>query len=238
MERTLPLEEGLPCKWPLRRPCCHQASWSCEQHWRLPPPLLQPARDVVGLQTLHQCPAGSWRAAPAAGAQAGAPRGLADSICRGWSGNEPTACDALHESCPSHPILYVLQGNAVRDYVALDASLVAWHASFGALVDRAASMAVVRRLPTAALSPACDGLRWMLHCSPAATQEQLHGPCSVPQLCLLPAGGTSRECPGAAALPPCCTPHQVGLMTDGDLGLELEFNAAAGSDKRALKSQL
>jgi len=31
---------------------------------------------------------------------------------------------------------------------------------------------------------------------------------------------------------------QVGLMTDGDLGIELEFNAAAGSDKRALKSQL
>ena len=34
----------------------------------------------------------------------------------------------------------------------------------------------------------------------------------------------------------CCA--QVGLMTDGDLGIELEFNAAAGSDKRALKSQL
>ena len=36
--------------------------------------------------------------------------------------------------------------------------------------------------------------------------------------------------------PATCT--QVGLMTDGDLGLELQFNAAAGSDKRALKSQL
>ncbi|KAI7845143.1 hypothetical protein COHA_001188 [Chlorella ohadii] len=63
-------------------------------------------------------------------------------------------------------------GDAVRDYVALDADLVAWHAGFGALVDRASGMAV------------------------------------------------------------------VGLMTDGDLGIELEFNAAAGSDKRALKSQL
>lgn len=36
----------------------------------------------------------------------------------------------------------------------------------------------------------------------------------------------------AAALP------QVGLMEDGDLGVELEFDMAAGSDKRALKSQL
>jgi hypothetical protein len=114
--------------------------------------------------------------------------------------------NALLAYSEEHPLRVPKPGDKIRDYDTLDSDLMAWHAGFGALVDRASSMAVVR-------------LGWGAPCAE----------CIAPQLVpstwpLNVASFTSRK--------------QVGLMTDGDLGLELEFNAAAGSDKRALKSQL